>query len=674
MNTMNLDSLTETLRTYPILPQAQLDEVTNTLAAQFPDPQGLLRELFRRGWLTSFQAKQLLAGKGAQLVFGQYLVLQPLGGGGMGQVFKCRHLVMGRIVALKVLRKELVADDAAIGRFYREVEVISQLDHPSLVHAYDADVLNSIYFLALEYIEGLDLEKMVSEGGALPIVQACDYMRQAALGLQYAHEKGLVHRDIKPANLLVAPPKSGDSRITATARAALSRMGDTPWGIVKILDMGLARISQPPAESKTRNLTTLAGSQVMLGTPDYMAPEQAIDFHRADIRADIYSLGCTFYFLLTGKPPFAGGSAPMKLIRHQQADPPPLEQARPEVPAELAAVVMKMLAKKLPDRPQTPAEVAEAISTLMETPNLLPPAPAPHVPVRKEDASTRPPSSSSICLPGSKTGIKDAGAPARRSSANIKVPPRAPATEETNATVDESKPATDPETKLEEKKKAPATKEAAPAGKRKAPKRKAGWKPRRWKELAGAAGGVVVIGVAVVLLTGGGTDDSASKVTKATTPATVSAQRTQPAVAYLCEMPDHDAVIGYGQLGRHGRLGYPKSDGPITVNGKHSKHGLSTHPGANTSAKVWYHLGKQFQTFRTSVALNDDMASSPAPLTFKVFGDGKLLWESKPITKRGEVYDCDVSVKGVDRLALEVFCDGVHSNAHAVWVEPQLER
>jgi serine/threonine-protein kinase len=769
MNMVSLDSLTDTLRKYPILAASQLDEVKNTLAGQFPEPQALLQELRKRGWLTKFQAKQLLVGRGPQLVFGSYLVLDPLGGGGMGQVFRVRHMAMGRIVALKVLRKELVADEAAIGRFFREVEVISQLDHPNLVHAYDADVLNSIYFLALEYIDGVDLEKMVTEGGPLPIVQACDYIRQAALGLQYAHEKGLVHRDIKPANLLVAQAKSGDSRVISLTKTGTTRIGAAPWGVVKILDMGLARISQPPADSKTRNLTTLAGNQVMLGTPDYMAPEQAIDFHRADIRADVYSLGCSFFFLLAGKPPFHGGSAPMKLIRHQQADPPPIEQMRPEVPPELATVVMKMLVKKLPDRYQTPGEIAEVLAGLMQTPDLLPPAPAPMVPVKKTDGPSRS-SSPSIGLPGAPKSsnsvkrlssdkislppeakasgttakrassdkislppeAKPSGASAKRASSDkislppesnpeaaakrassdkinlppeskpeaaatkrassdkislppeskpaaaakkrassdkISLPPESetPAREETASSEDKSAPAETDGAGAKEDGDKPSAAPEKTKGKRKKSPRK--W--RHWQTLAAAGGATVLVGVALVVLTGGG--DNQNPDAKATHPSHGSSVREQPNVAYLTELQERDVSVGYGKFGKHGMLGYPK-DGRITVKGMVSAHGLSTHPPANGSAKVAYLLTKRFQTFSTKAALNDDVASSPAPLTFRVIGDGKELWKSKPITNRGDVQDCEISVYGIDRLELEVACAGEFSTAHAVWVDPLLRK
>ena len=311
------------------------EQLAELAAFQGKPSQDVIKELVRRGWLTAFQGRQILAGKADRLILGPYLLLEQLGTGGSGHVFKARHRHMERVVALKLLRDDLLQDADAVGRFFREVEVVSQLAHPAIVHAYDAGMVGATHFLSMEYIDGIDLERQVKESGPLPIAQACDYIRQAAAGLQYAHERGLIHRDIKPSNLLVA------------------------GGVVKILDLGLARLREPAASSRTKNLTVLAGNSVMLGTPDFMAPEQAIDFHRADIRSDIYSLGCTFYFLLTGRPPYSG-SLTQKLTRHQQGDIPSAEVLE-QHPA-VADVLRKMLAKKPDERYQTPAAVVDALA------------------------------------------------------------------------------------------------------------------------------------------------------------------------------------------------------------------------------------------------------------------------------------------------------------------------
>jgi len=354
MATVSVNDLVQTLR--QLFKPAQVAELNESLAAHSPDPQALVKELCHRGWLTPFQARQLLLGKGAALLFGPYLIFDLLGAGGRGQVFKALHRAMGRLVALKVLRKDLLADDEAVQRFFREVEVISQLSHPAIVHAYDADAVGSTYYLAMEFVDGTDLERLVKDSGRLPAAQACEFIRQAALGLHYAHERGLVHRDIKPSNLLLAKPQAAQT------------------ALVKILDLGLARLEKPVAGSRTHQLTVLAGNAALQGTPDYLAPEQALDFHAADIRADVYSLGCTFFFLLTGQPPFPGGTLPQKLMRHQMAEPPDVAAVRSDLPPGVPAILGKMLAKKPEDRYQTPGEVAEDLAAALKGAS---PAPAP---------------------------------------------------------------------------------------------------------------------------------------------------------------------------------------------------------------------------------------------------------------------------------------------------------
>jgi formylglycine-generating enzyme required for sulfatase activity/tRNA A-37 threonylcarbamoyl transferase component Bud32 len=331
------------LRQGQILSRAQLTQLERDMRG-VQDPQALAHHLAQRGWLTPYQINQLVAGRGAELVIGPHLLLERLGEGGTGQVFKARHQKMGRIVAVKLIRRELLSDAEVVARFYREIRVVSQLSHPNVVHAYDAGPQGADHVLIMEFVEGTDLARLVKDKGPLPAAQACDCIRQAALGLQHAHERGLVHRDIKPPNLLL-----------------------TRQGVVKVLDLGLARLQRPgrqdarPGDDVTANLLTPVNS-VMMGTPDYMAPEQAVDFHAADIRADIYSLGCTLHFLLTGQPPFPGGSILQKLMRHQQAELPSVRQKHPELPAELDAVLQKMLAKRPEQRYQTPNEVAHVLS------------------------------------------------------------------------------------------------------------------------------------------------------------------------------------------------------------------------------------------------------------------------------------------------------------------------
>jgi formylglycine-generating enzyme required for sulfatase activity/tRNA A-37 threonylcarbamoyl transferase component Bud32 len=341
MGTTSVATLVEQLTALRLLEPAQQKELTQRLSNASPDPRTLARTLVQRGWLTSYQANQLLQGRGQDLVLGQYVLLERLGEGGMGQVFKARHRTLGRIVALKLIRKERIANPDAVKRFHREVRAAAALSHPNIVTAYDADQVGDTHFFAMEYVEGIDLAKLVKNKGPLPIPQACEYIREAALGLQHAFEKGLVHRDIKPANLLVAV-SSGRS-------------------VVKLLDLGLARLHHADGEDDSSGMLTREGA--VMGTPDYIAPEQAMNSHTIDIRADLYSLGCTFYYLLTGRPPFPGGSMGEKLVKHQLTEPDPVEQLRPDVPPQVAAIVRKLLAKKPEDRYQTPAELAAALAS-----------------------------------------------------------------------------------------------------------------------------------------------------------------------------------------------------------------------------------------------------------------------------------------------------------------------
>ena len=327
--------LTDVLRRGRLLEPAQLDALP-ALASAFPEPRALAGELIRRDWLTPYQINQLLQGRGDQLLLGSYVLLEKLGEGGMGQVFKARNWKLGRVVALKVIRKERIDNPDAVRRFQREIRAAAALDHAHIVRALDADEVAGAHLLVMEYVAGTDLSKLVKKDGRLPVDKACDYVRQAALGLQHACERGLVHRDIKPANLLLT---TGD--------------------VVKILDMGLARLNRASDDDASGTMTR---EGAVMGTLDYISPEQAMDSHEVDIRADLYSLGCTLYFLLTGKPPFPGGEALQKLLKHRLHEPVPVEQLRPDTPPGVAAVVRRLMAKRPEDRYQTPAEAATALA------------------------------------------------------------------------------------------------------------------------------------------------------------------------------------------------------------------------------------------------------------------------------------------------------------------------
>jgi hypothetical protein len=296
----------------------------------------------------------------------RYRVHALLGVGGMGVVYRAEHLLMQRPVALKVINRGLIGEPAAVERFRREVRAAAQLTHPNIVAAFDAEQAGDLHFLVMEYVDGVCLARHIAEHGPLPVAEACDYVRQAALGLQHAFEKGMVHRDIKPHNLM-----------------------RTPDGQIKILDFGLARfaLESAPAGEAPAGPRSLPGHEggpagpltqtgMVMGSPDYLAPEQARDPHAADIRADTYSLGCTLYHLLAGRPPFAEGTTAQKVKAHTDQAPEPLGRVRQDVPPGLTRVVERMMAKDPADRFQTPAEVAEALTPFL--------AAAPRPPRRKK--------------------------------------------------------------------------------------------------------------------------------------------------------------------------------------------------------------------------------------------------------------------------------------------------
>jgi serine/threonine protein kinase len=334
-----LRPLAETLRQLQALTPEQLDQLP-ALAPEAPDVPALLGELARRGWLTAYQAEHLRQGRAKQLLFGPYLLLEPLGKGGMGQVFKARHRVMKRVVALKIIRKGHLPHGQAVQRFQQEIEAAAKLVHPNIVIAHDAGRAGDYHFLVMEYVEGVGLDALLKQQGRLPVAQACDIIRQAALGLQHAHERGLVHRDIKPGNLIGAN------------------------GVVKILDLGLARVRYDPADRGSKALTQMGA---VMGTPDYIAPEQIIDCSRVDGRADIYSLGCTLFQLLTGQAPFAVGNLSQRLDQHLRTEPRPASELRPDLPAQLDAILRKMLAKQPDQRYASAAEVATALAPFCAT-------------------------------------------------------------------------------------------------------------------------------------------------------------------------------------------------------------------------------------------------------------------------------------------------------------------
>jgi serine/threonine protein kinase len=355
------------------------------------DGRQLMQELVRQGKLTKFQAQAVYQGKTRGLVMGNYVILEKLGQGGMGQVFKARHRRMERIVALKLLPPAAVKSEDTVRRFQREVKAAARLSHPNIVTAYDADESGGVHFLVMEYVEGTDLAELVKKEGPLAVDRANDYISQAATGLEYAHRENIIHRDIKPSNLFLDKA-----------------------GTVKILDMGLARIEETPDWTQETAEAALTREGTVMGTVDFMSPEQGLNTKTADARSDIYSLGCTLYWLLTGKPPYQGDTMIERLVAHRETPIPSLRQVRIEVPLALDAAFRKMVAKKADDRYQTADEVITALKQchIKRSPVAHKPAPK-----RTSPADTIKSPGTTIGASGTRSGTRStAPAPGRGSA------------------------------------------------------------------------------------------------------------------------------------------------------------------------------------------------------------------------------------------------------------------
>lgn len=298
------------------------------------DPRSIADELVARNVLTRWQADKLLQRKHKGFFLGKYRLLSHVGSGGMSAVYLAEHVLMRRRVAIKVLPTARVEDSSYLQRFHREAQAVAALDHRNIVRAYDVDQEGSVHFLVMEFVSGKSLHDLVISEGRLDYIPAVEYMRQAAEGLQHAHRMGMVHRDIKPGNLLL------DDK-----------------GTVKLLDLGLARFF----EDKEEHSLTIQHDEKVLGTADFLSPEQAIDSHNVDIRSDIYSLGCTLYFLLAGRPPFPDGALAQRLLAHQTKEPEPLSRLRSDFPRSLVPILERMMAKKPDARYQTARETSTAL-------------------------------------------------------------------------------------------------------------------------------------------------------------------------------------------------------------------------------------------------------------------------------------------------------------------------
>ena len=319
------------LRKSKLLSAEQIDTAREA-SAGVDNPKPLARLLLKQKLLTEWQARQLLAGRTA-FFLGRYKLIDLLGRGGMGSVFSAEDTKMNRPVALKIISKQLGRDPAALERFFAEARAIAALDHPNIVRAYDVDNTSDRYFIVMEFAEGRNLQQVVENEGPLGYALSADYIRQAAEGLAHAHSRDIVHRDVKPANLVV-----------------------NDRGVVKVLDMGMARLAASQASEEDGK------DGGVPGTVDYLAPEQAMGDPDTDHRVDLYSLGCTLYFLLTGGPPFSEGTLAERIVKHQTEVPPPIGECRDDAPEELVAICEKLMAKEADARFASASEVAELLA------------------------------------------------------------------------------------------------------------------------------------------------------------------------------------------------------------------------------------------------------------------------------------------------------------------------
>lgn len=335
---MTVSEFLDLVRRSSLVEEDQLTKFLGGLAARNgrkppESAEKLSAELIAGNVLTEWQAEKLLAGKHKGFMLGKYKLLRHLGKGGMSQVYLAEHTLMKRKVAIKVLPPNRVEDSTYLERFRIEARAAAKLDDPNIVRAYDIDQDGKNHYIVMEYVEGQDLHQLVRDVGPLPYEKAADYVAQVARGLAHAHAMGLVHRDIKPANCLLDKHE-----------------------VVKLLDMGLARLIDDEAS------LTLDNNENVLGTADYLAPEQALNSHKADARADIYSLGCTLYFLLTGHPPFPDGTISERLIKHQVESAPSILKERPDAPSVLLNICTRMMSKRPEDRYQTATDVSERLT------------------------------------------------------------------------------------------------------------------------------------------------------------------------------------------------------------------------------------------------------------------------------------------------------------------------
>ena len=327
------------IRRSGILSDRQFEEISGKVSGgEYPaETRALAERLVAEGILTVFQANRLLLNKSHGLIVGPYVILDRLGAGGRGRVFKAQHRLMGRLAALKVIAPQIAKRASSIARFHREMRLIGRLDHPNVVRAFDADQVGDLLYIVMEYVAGRSLDRVLEYRNLLPAAEVIDYMAQAALGLAHAHERGIVHRDVKPPNLLLSEE-----------------------GQVKVLDLGLSALMEADSEA---SFATADGR--IVGTVNYMSPEQATALG-VDGRSDLFSLGCTMYQLLTGRLPFPGETIAECLVLRITGRAAPITDFRPDLSPRLVEVLLKLMARRPEDRFQTAGEAALALQALAD--------------------------------------------------------------------------------------------------------------------------------------------------------------------------------------------------------------------------------------------------------------------------------------------------------------------